>query len=474
MRKFILFSIIILAALGAVISYFWFTRNSGQLQKIVINSVQEKIGKDVIEDNLLNKVLGIDAPRFYLVLFLNNTELRPAGGFIGAYAVVKVDKGIPEILKVEGTEILDNLAPKDFVSVPPAPIGKYLKVSRWNFRDSNWSPDFAVSSAKALELYKKERGLEAENISGVIGFTPTVLEELLKISGPIKVNGVEFDAKNFTEKLEYEVEYNYAKQGIDFSERKKMLYDLTHALFAKLRVDVFLHWSKYLALSEQMIKEKQIAAYSTETEIQKFLHNKEWSGEMQTGQADYLLWVDANLGALKTDVSINRNLQYKIYRDATGQWMGEAAMTFNHQGKFDWRTSQYMDYARLFVPKGSELLSVSGADEVDYPKNHQADLGEELGYTWFGTFAKVYPGKNKTLTFKFKLAPTVVEKIQKGEYSLLVQKQLGTIVPKLTLDLDFGKKVVSAAPGEVTEYHGDSKYNFVTDLSADRAFEVKF
>ena len=72
--------------------------------------------------------MGNTAPQTYLVLFLNNTELRPAGGFIGAYAVVKIDKSKPQIIKVEGTEILDNLAPKDFPAVPVLPR-RFLKNS---------------------------------------------------------------------------------------------------------------------------------------------------------------------------------------------------------------------------------------------------------------------------------------------------------------------------------------------------------
>ena len=53
---------------------------------------------------LLDEMLGFDRPRNYLVLFLNNTELRPGGGFIGSYALGTVSSGHLDLIKVEGTE----------------------------------------------------------------------------------------------------------------------------------------------------------------------------------------------------------------------------------------------------------------------------------------------------------------------------------------------------------------------------------
>src|SRR5690606_6242926 len=38
-------------------------------------------------------LLGIDEKRTYLVLFQNDAELRPTGGFLTAYSLLEVDKG---------------------------------------------------------------------------------------------------------------------------------------------------------------------------------------------------------------------------------------------------------------------------------------------------------------------------------------------------------------------------------------------
>ena len=472
MRRKLLLIIIILLA-GATLG-LWFWYRSGGLQSAVVATVSQKITPNVSESNLIQQILGITNPQTYLILFLNNTEIRPAGGFIGAYAVVKIDKGVPEILKVEGTELLDNLSPQDFPSVPPEPLQKYLPVKRWGFRDSNWSPDFASSSVAGLDLFKKEKGTAANDIDAVIGITPTLLEEVLKIGGPIKVNGQEFSAENFTEKLEYEVEFGYAEQGLDFDERKKVLADLTHALLARIRGDIFRHWPEYLALSQRMLAEKHILAYSIDPEVEKVLLAKNWAGEVKQTTGDYLLWIDANLASLKTDKVMDRELSYSFVPTSSGKYVATVKMKYINNGTFTKFTTRYRTYARVYMPTGSQFISVKGSLKADRTTGEGVvDHGIENGKQWFGTFTSVEPGKTGELAWKFYLAPQIAEQIKKNSYNLLVQKQSGTINHALTLDLNFGKNIISASPGEAMENFGDTKYSLRTDLRLDRVFEIK-
>ena len=144
--RFIKISVLTIAALltaAGTFVFFWY--RSGGLQQTVIQEVGkrfmtiEEANKPPVVDgqtpvvisdaagaNFVQTFFGMEEPQTFLVLFLNNTELRPAGGFIGTYSVIKMDKAKPQVIKVEGTEILDNLAPKNFPSVPPMPINKYL------------------------------------------------------------------------------------------------------------------------------------------------------------------------------------------------------------------------------------------------------------------------------------------------------------------------------------------------------------
>lgn len=474
LKKIALVLLVILAILLLSATALFFAYRAGWVSQMFLKNIEVQGENGVQETNLMQKFLGFENKQTFLLLFLNNTELRPGGGFIGAYAVLEVDRGLPKVIKVEGTEILDNLAPRENVIAPPEIMAKYLKTSRWNFRDSNWSPDFSVSAEKALELYKSENGIKAEEIDAVIGFTPTLIEELIKISGPIVVNGEEFNAQNFTEKLEYEVEYNYEKRGYSFENRKQMLKDITYALVAKLGQDALLHWPEYFSLVDKMFKGKQISVYSLDEEIEQMISVKDWGGRVKNNlNEDYILWVDANLGALKTDFSIKRFLTYSFSPDTSNQYTAEAKMKYEHTGKFDWRTTRYLSYVRLYTPAGSELLEVAEIKNGKKTIQKNIDQGEELGKKWFGYFISIEPGDTKELSFKFKVDPSVVNKINNNAYDLLVQKQLGSVGTKLNLNLNFSKRVSSALPGEMETDWGNNNYLLKTDLDMDKNFIIK-
>ncbi|MBU0546364.1 DUF4012 domain-containing protein [Patescibacteria group bacterium] len=480
LKKFLITLAVIIFLAAVAVGVLWYTFHSGQLQEQVIEQVGKRLDAKPEDINFFEKVLGLSSPQTYLVLFLNNTELRPAGGFIGSYAVVRFDKGIPTLLKVDGTEILDNTAP-DFESVPPEPMAKYLKIQKWSFRDSNWSPDFSIAATKALELYKKENGTEANNINGIVAFTPTCLEEILKITGPITVNGMTFDSQNFTEKLEYEVEYGYANRGISFDERKQMLKDLTGVMLAKMREDIIDNWSKYLTLVEKMANEKQLMAYSLEPEIQTFLSNKNWAGRMtRLARGDYLMWVDANLGALKTDAAIKRELTVRVDSKEEKNMVNTVKMKYIHGGKFDWRTSRYQTYARIFVTEGSRLVGISGIDvpepEKGKPKINPltlVDQGVENGFQWFGVFFTVEPGQTKELTFTYVPPIKVSQQLNGLIYRMRVQKQPGLVNATISANMGFSKKIMWATPGSHNNNYGEDRYIMSFDFNNDTDFEVE-
>jgi len=264
-----------------------------------------------------------------------------------------------------------------------------------------------------------------------------------------------------------------------------VLADLTHALMARMRVDIFKHWPQYLALGQRMMAEKQILAYSNDLETESVLLAKNWAGEVKQTTGDYLLWVDANLAALKTDKVMDRELSYSFVPVTTtklgevgtssGKYVATVKMKYTNKGTFTKFTTRYRTYARVFLPVDSKFISVLGSMKADRTAGAGAvDQGVENGKQWFGAFISIEPGKTGELVWKFYLAPKIVDQIKNNSYNLLVQKQSGTIDNGLTLDLDFGKNIMSATPGEASGNFGDTKYLLHTDLRLDRDFTVKF
>ncbi len=483
--KWLFGSCLIVVISFAIFSYY--ALRDFDLATVIDNDfVEEVIRAELSEDqgeilDILPIVLGFTEPKTYLFLFQNNTELRPGGGFIGVYAVVEVDRGSMEIVEVEGSGILDKRASKDLLQPPPEPVGEYLGVDRWYFRDSNWSPDFEESAKKALEFYKIEDGVKANEIDVVVGITPTVLERLMKITGDFTIEGVDFTTESVTETLEYEVEYGYKEKGIVFEERKAIIRPFMEALVKRVKDTLFENYEKYFDTLLDLAHEKHLVFFSKTDDLQFLLDQFDLSANVFDTEGDYLLWVDANLGALKTDHAMDRTLDYTLskrpaaHESESDRYLASATMEYDHQGTFDWRTSRYLTYARVYVPKGSKLVSVVGKKKNGQDiKLEEVDSGEELGKQWFGTYFSVEPGNKKLLSFIYQLPSNIKENIDSNNYNLTIQKQLGTVDHRLTLHLDFGKLIQSANPAESEEKWGDTTYEYEGDLRLDREFNISF
>ncbi|MFB6226635.1 MAG: DUF4012 domain-containing protein [Candidatus Paceibacteria bacterium] len=479
-RKTIFWSLIIFCALVVLGAAVFFVYNWAQQIKVTDvvrnEAVQNQIKKRVSKENrfflsLVPTFLGFDEPKTFLVMFLNNTELRPGGGFIGSYATLRVSEGRIKVLQLRGVEKLDSQTPKSWKPEPPELIKDKLKVDRWYFRDSNWSPDFKKNAQRGLKFYSKEGGTAAEEIDFVAAITTQVLKEVVRIVGPIEVEGLKFNADNVVEKLQYEVSYGFKDRGLSFRDRKQIMKPFFQKLTKKIQANLFKEYKNYLKLARRMLEEKHVVVFAQDNKLQKKLAQKGFTGQLKQTSGDFLMWVDANLAALKTDHAIDRSLNYKIDRKGD-QFVATASMTYKHTGEYDWRTSKYITFARVYTPKGSKLLSAQeDGEDIDRGKIRR---GREIQKQWFGHLTTLEPGQAKTLSFDYTLPKRVANKIKNGSYKLIAQKQIGTIKPKLTLELEFGKNITNASPSELKKYWGNDKYTISTNLRTDRQFKVKF
>ena len=89
----------------------------------------------------------------FLILFQNNMELRPGGGFIGSFGILKVKDGHAESLQVHDVINFDGRIPD---TVPaPYPMKETLGVKSLKFRDSNYHPDFALNAKSTPNFFAR-------------------------------------------------------------------------------------------------------------------------------------------------------------------------------------------------------------------------------------------------------------------------------------------------------------------------------
>lgn len=377
--------------------------------------VTEETRKDMrallsIADFVLKKD---DVTRTYMILFQNNYELRPGGGFIGSFGILKIKNG--EILSfgVHDTGNFDGRIPSTVE--PPYPMKETLKVGSWKLRDSNYSPDFPTNAKQAELFYRMGEGGEA--FDGIVGITTDVLISFLTITGPVEVPGYpgSYGGESAVWDLEYQVERGFLEQGIERGERKSMMNLLGWQVLERVKA---LGMKDRYRLFEAMLADlhaKDVQLFFNEASVAEKISESGWDGIVdQSWKNDSFLAVDANLGAWKSDYFVKRSYEYTV-DFSKEKPTARFAITYHHTAeKGDWRTNTYQSFFRLYVPEGSWLDSSSGF-------SGNPVFGQELGKRTLGGLVHVALKSEKTVVLNYTLPGS----IQSAFYELKIEKQPG-------------------------------------------------
>jgi len=392
-------------------------------RKLVVNSlwafdkvarllpIQPDTKKEIETINRLVQYLSQtdNQTRKFLILLQNNMELRPGGGFLGQYAVVTIRNGKVISQFVEDANLLDQRI-KTRVA-PPYPFRRMMGIKRWKFRDSNFSPDYPENVVKAEYFYRLAG--RRSDFDGVIAVNVSVLEKILELIGPITVGGATYNSQNVVLKLEEKVEKAYLyNENLNTQNRKWVIKKMAEIITKRLMsINNLPRFSK-LMLEE--LRNKDILLNFKDPALQASVEAVHWDGSVaKDWGGDYLMAVDANMGALKSDYYIKRNIEYEV--DFTGEKpIATLRITYRHTATHgDWRTSDYHTYLRVYVPQGSQLLE---RKMVSYP-----NVQEEFNKTYFGFIVHVLIGRETHAMIKYELP----ENIRVDNYRLLIQKQSG-------------------------------------------------
>ncbi|OGM18320.1 hypothetical protein A2686_03125 [Candidatus Woesebacteria bacterium RIFCSPHIGHO2_01_FULL_38_10] len=429
---------------------------AGKKIRLRIEKVMELIslGSDLLEKSkpLLEAssyLLGVDSERKYLILFQNDKELRPTGGFITAYSIAKVKNAKFEAVESSDIYNLDSHYTPSLTA--PEPLIKYLKgpyiLSRkYRLRDINWSPDFEES----MRLFTQEaEKVGIKNVDGVIGVDTQLLVNILNVIGPIGVPGYgEFSTKIISDcncpQVIYELESFADIEGPvvwsenepgkivfappNYDNRKKIIGPLMNSVLANALGQPK---DKIPQLAEAILRsliEKHVLFYLTDEKAQAAVESFEIAGKLKDNyQHDFLFINDANLGGRKSNLYVKEEVLQEVEIGKDGSVVKTLTITYNNPEKYDgWLNSLLPNWVRIYVPKGSELIEFSGVEDRENPY-------EELGKTVFAGFFELRPQGIVKVIARYRL-PFKVSLV----YKLYIQKQPGKDAPSYLITL--GKK----------------------------------
>ncbi|EKD75983.1 MAG: hypothetical protein ACD_43C00264G0008 [uncultured bacterium] len=422
-------------------------------------------------------ILGTPDAQTYLFLLQNNTELRPTGGFIGTYGILQLQDGDIKEFTTNNIYNLDNPVKKTLNITPPEPLQRFMGTTQWFMRDSNWHPDFAISGEKAIEFYHQENG-PVENIDGVISVTPNVIHDLLTITGPITIDGDEYNAENLTEKLQYEVEVAFRKEGVSDSDRKAVIGKLANQIMERIMDTPKANWPDLVKVFLDNLEEKHILIYSKNSNVQALMSQISWDGSMHSGNGDFAMVVDTNLAALKTDRVMTKQIDYTITPE-NNDLIVDMTLRYKNDGQFDFFTTRYRTYTRIYVPADSELISSDGFLTNDRYLGGEAATAEvsydaDVDKAVFAGFISVEPQTEETIHLRYRLPRNLANQISESGYSLYFQKQSGTDNVTLHGDITMPEKIKELAPLDAAEKIDNTKVQFSQPLTTDYQLELHF
>ncbi len=409
-------------------------------------------------------ILGKDKPRRYLVIFQNDAELRPTGGFMTGYAVIEVNKG--KISTIESDDIykLDERFPKKIAA--PEPIKKYHpNVPYWYLRDQNLSPDFKASMDVFYPNYLLTK---SPVVDGIIAVDTQLLVNLLKVTGPIGVPGygnfsAELDKRCDCPGVFYELQVlaggeepviwdpvtgKIIKAPANYGVRKRFLGPVMYSILANVMAQPKAKFPTLFNTIISAIEAKHVLLYFNDDEVQSAVESFNMAGRVRdVPNQDFLMVVDTNFSGGKTNIWVKNKVDQVIDVSSDGTVTKTVTVTYNnpqddtvHVATGRNLNGLFRDWMRVYVPKGSELIEAKGFE------TGQA-TGEDLGKTVFEGFFTLSPLNVKTLTFKYKLPFKM-----KSPYKLLIQKQGGS------KDFNYNLKLNGKTQPEII-LNGDKELN---------------
>lgn len=318
-----------------------------------LTKLRKKIAKLQEFQPVLNWLLAEDSQRTLAVIWQDNQELRPTGGFIQAVLLLKINQG--ELIDAQIFNIYQLDAKLLGKKTAPAEINSLLGETNYNLRDANWQPDFRHSAADIIWFLKESLNQE---IDGVVAVNySTVADWLENWQGlALPDYSEQITAKNIWERLRYHA----TETGVTTGDKNvhtvllQTVWDKIKQLDGPASQDLMSNWY-------QSLEAKQSLIYLTKEANQQILDNLDWSGqivnptcpaEFSLGECvvDTFYQVEANVGVNQVNPLVTQNINHLVKIEADRVTHQRIIKLHNTATSSVWPLGTLKDYWRFYLP----------------------------------------------------------------------------------------------------------------------------
>lgn len=417
----------------------------------------------------LDSIFAAQTEKKYLLLFANNMELRPGGGFIGSFGILTINDYT--ITSLEVYDVYDADGQLTTHIDPPAPIAQFLNQPHWFLRDSAFTGDFKINYEQATAMLAQELG--ETDFDGGLLLTTTAVKNILTATDTLYIPDYKdtVTADNFYIKAQLYAETDFFPGSL---QKKNFLASVMDQMLLGMR-DVSL--PALFAAFEESLDQKQLVLYTPDPALQQVFEDNYWAGRMLrptcTGTdalhciPDYLLQLDANLGVNKANFFIERSSKLDTLIDETGHIRHTATFHYrnnSYTGVFPGGT--YKNYFQLLIPPNAFVTSITidGVALREYDESN-------FEYKTVGFLMTVPPQSNQIITVRYTLPTTIVS--GNGVYQLLLQKQIGAGNSDLSMKVSIPPHV-TITRHNLSPLAKGSEILYNTSVSSDKIFLIEF
>ena len=362
-----------------------------------------------------------------LVLIQNSNELRPSGGFIGSYAIVKTknlkitDYIFDDIYNIDGTleEKYKNILlemPKEYMN--------FIKTDYLYTRDANLILEASQRDEIVTAYFEKALDLKLDY---VVYVNLNSLKKLLEITGPIKLAtyNEEVTAENFDTLAQTYSEKNYYEGS---TQKKNFITLLGSKVLEKLSTKDKMSLNLVLNLL-QILESKDIVINAKNLDYQRVIQNLELDGNVvnRDKTKDYLYILESNLGENKVNKKTEKKVELNVnYDQRRGIKSNDLFITIsNFSNNYNWPYGDYQGYLNIGIPEssfvtGAKVKQIDTSKEIDITRNIFVKKVNNVNVVYIPFTVRPLEEIFVTLSYEVK-DPVFLE----SPYRLKVQKQPG-------------------------------------------------
>ncbi|MFI5284543.1 MAG: DUF4012 domain-containing protein, partial [Candidatus Dormibacterales bacterium] len=387
---------------------------------------------------VMTEVLGGNGTRNYLIEQVNPAELRPGGGFIGTYSLVRASAGTLSVVQSGDAYNLADPRPlpgqRGFIP-EPSPYREIIPDISWTFVDSNQFPDFPTNATTAEDFVQPRIG----KIDGVISIDYYTVAEMLALTGPIAVSGIgALTASNFVSTI---VKLDIAGSP----NHKSALSAVAGPLMQRVAALPSDQWPALLGALNTLASQRHLQAFFNNVAVETELERVGWSGSLTTtGAPDFMMEVEANYWGNKDNYFLARN--YSIVLTKSGNILHHVVTVdlINATACGSYIRTSYRANLRLFV--GSTASAISDNLRPVMYSNPAPPAGTSAADGWVWDLACGGGRSQTVITYDTPWAPTA-----RGVDHIYWQKQPGTIGDHIAITWNDGAGHSFSASGTLDQ-----------------------